>query len=90
LRDFSEKASRLHGGKRVSTDQVRKSLGQYAARELARGDFSLKQHLAQEEKLFMIEALLRCSGNVQSAAGLAGIKRTTFLAKMQRHGLARI
>lgn len=86
---FAEKASRLYGGRPVGADQVRKMLGQQVARELAKPDFNLRQHLAQEEKLFLIEALLRCKGIVSDAAQLAGINRTTMLAKLKRHGLAK-
>jgi two-component system, NtrC family, nitrogen regulation response regulator NtrX len=90
LRNFALMASRLHGGRQVSADHVCKLLGQQTERKMARVDFSLRQNLAEEEKMFLIEALLRSSGAIQDAARLAGVKRTTFLAKMKRHGLARI
>lgn len=89
LRRFAERASRLYGGRQVEADHIRKLLGQQVSRELARAGFSLKDHMAQEEKMFLIEALLKCNGVVQEAATLSGLNRTTFLAKMKRHGLAR-
>ena len=90
LREFAGKTLRLFGGRNVSADQVRKLLGGHSERQLNSKNFDLKQHLAQEEKLFLIEALLRSNGVVAAAAGLAGLQRTTFIAKMKRHGLARV
>ena len=90
LREFAGKTLRLFGGREVTADQVRRLLGGQSERQLESKSFDLKQHLAQEEKLFLIEALLRSNGVVAAAAGLAGLQRTTFIAKMKRHGLARI
>ncbi len=90
LRDFAGKTLRLFGGRSVSADQVRRLLGGQSERRLECKNFDLKQHLAQEEKLFLVESLLRSNGVIASAAGIAGLKRTTFIAKMKRHGLARI
>ena len=90
LREFSGKTLRLFGGRKVTADQVRKLLGGHSERQLNSKNFDLKTHLAQEEKLFLIEALFRSNGVVAAAAGLAGLQRTTFIAKMKRHGLARI
>jgi DNA-binding NtrC family response regulator len=89
LKSFADRASRLYGGRQMGADQLKKLLGQQAARELARSNFSLKDHIAQEEKMFIIEALMKCNGVVQDAAILAGLNRTTLLSKMKRHGLAR-
>lgn len=90
LKAFADKAGRLFGGRKVSVEQVRKLLRGDSERQLDCENFDLKQHLAQEEKRFLIEALLRSNGVVAAAAGMAGLKRTTFMAKMKRHGLARI
>lgn len=90
LQDFARKSIRLFSGHKVNAEQVRKLLSGHSERQLNCANFDLKQHLAQEEKLFMIEALLRSNGVVAAAAGLAGLQRTTFIAKMKRHGLARI
>lgn len=90
LRKFAAKTLRLFGGRNVTADHARRLLGGHSERQLTAQNFDLKQHLAQEEKLFLIEALLRSNGVVASAAGLAGLQRTTFIAKMKRHGLARI
>lgn len=90
LSDFAAKTLRLFGGRNVSVDQVRKLLHGHSGRQLNAQNFNLKQHLAEEEKRFLIEALLRSNGVVAAAAGIAGLQRTTFIAKMKRHGLARI
>ena len=90
LKEFSGKALRLFGGRNVSAEHVTRLLGGHSERQLQSQSFDLKQHLAPEEKLFLIEALLRSNGIVAAAAGLAGLQRTTFIAKMKRHGLARI
>jgi DNA-binding NtrC family response regulator len=90
LKDFAWRASRLHGGRTLSCDQVKRLLGHRAPRDMAEPGFALKQHLHQEEKLFLIEALLRSEGVVAKAARIAGINRTTFVAKLKRHGLAKV
>ena len=90
LKDFAAKSVRLFGGRNVTVEQIRKLLRGHSERQLCAGNFDLKQHLAQEEKRYLIEALLRSNGVVAAAAGLAGLQRTTFIAKMKRHGLARI
>jgi DNA-binding NtrC family response regulator len=90
LRDFAGKTIRLFGGRKVTAEQARRILGGKTEQQLNCANFDLKQHLAREEKLFLIEALLRSNGVVAAAAGLAGLQRTTFIAKMKRHGLARI
>jgi sigma-54 dependent transcriptional regulator, flagellar regulatory protein len=89
LRQIAAQASRLHGGRNMSVEQVENLLGKRASRQMSRPGFSLKQHLAREEKLFLIEALLSSEGVVQAAANRAGLKRTTFVAKMKRHGIMR-
>ena len=90
LTDFAGKASHLFGGRAVSVEQILRLLTGHRERRLDCGNFDLKQHLAQEEKLYLIEAILRSNGVVAAAASLAGLKRTTFIAKMKRYGLARI
>lgn len=90
LCEFATKTLRLFGGRTVSAQQIRRLLGGHSETQLKTKNFDLKHHLAQEEKLFLIEALLRSNGVVAAAAGLAGLQRTTFIAKMKRHGLARI
>jgi DNA-binding NtrC family response regulator len=89
LHQFAAKASRLHGGRKIPVEQVESLLGKRASRQLRNPHFNLKEHLAQEEKLFLIEALLHSEGVVQAAAQRAGLKRTTFLAKMKRYGIMR-
>lgn len=90
LRDFAVRTIRLFGGREVSAEQVRKLLRGHSERRLDAGNFDLKQHLAEEEKRYLIEALVRGNGVIAAAASLAGLQRTTFIAKMKRHRLARI
>lgn len=90
LSDFSAKCVRLFGGRDVSVEQIKQLLGLAGSRRLDCDNFNLKQHLLQEEKLYLVEALLRSNGVVDGAAEIAGLTRVTLLAKMRRHGLARI
>jgi DNA-binding NtrC family response regulator len=90
LKEFSEKMSRQYGGRSVSSEEILRALGGNSNGFGRMPSSNLRQHLAEEEKLFLIEALLRSRGVVQQAATLSGLKRTTFLAKMKRHGLARL
>lgn len=53
------------------------------------GGFSLKAHLADEELRYLQSALEQAKGIVQHAADITGMKRTTFLEKMRRHGMER-
>lgn len=90
LSAFAAKAARLYGGKAISADNVNQLLEGRRADARIVSNFDLKQHLVQEEKRYLIEALLQCNGVVAAAAAQSGLKRTTFLAKMKRYGLARI
>ena len=90
LETLAHRLQHLFGGRMVSPEQLRNFLDGRDEKWLESERFDLKQHLAQEERRFLVEALLRSDGVVASAATLAGLKRTTFLAKMKRHGLARI
>ena len=51
--------------------------------------FSLQNHLQQEERRLMIEALIECGGVIAKAARLVDVQRTTFVEKMRRHGISR-
>jgi DNA-binding NtrC family response regulator len=90
LRRLAERLSRDFGGRTVDADNVRSLLRGGSPAKAPPRSFNLKDHLAEEEKLYLIEALLRSHGVVQQAATLSGLKRTTFLAKMKKHGLARM
>lgn len=90
LESMARQLQHLFGGHAVSTSKLTHLLDGRSEKWLDCSNFDLKQHLAQEERRFMVEALLRSGGVVAGAASLAGLKRTTFLAKMKRHGLARI
>ena len=90
LTEFAAKSARLFGGKHMAATQVKHLLEGQTNAQLTECDFDLKQHLAEEEKRFLVEALLRCNGVVAAAAARSGLKRTTFIAKMKRYGLVRI
>jgi sigma-54 dependent transcriptional regulator, flagellar regulatory protein len=49
--------------------------------------FNLKAYLDDEEMRYIQTALTQSKGIVQHAADLSGIKRTTFIEKMKRHGI---
>jgi DNA-binding NtrC family response regulator len=51
--------------------------------------FNLKSHLEAEELQFLTTALRQTNGVVQHAANLSGLKRTTFIEKMRKHGIER-
>ncbi len=51
--------------------------------------FNLKAYLDDEEMRFIESALVQAEGVVQHAADLSGLKRTTFIEKMKRHGISR-
>ena len=51
--------------------------------------FSLQEHLQEEERRLMIEALVECGGVIAKAARLVDVQRTTFVEKMRRHGITR-
>lgn len=51
--------------------------------------FNLKAYLDDEELRFIQSALQQAGGVVQHAADLSGLKRTTFIEKMKRHGIDR-
>ncbi len=90
LTRIARKMQGLYGGRIVTAAQLAIMLDGRDEARLDCSNFSLKQHLAQEERRFLVEALLSSNGVIARAADLAGLKRTTFLAKMKRHGLARI
>ncbi len=100
LSNFSNRILRIHGGKKVNAEQARMvlqmerrtaSIASNSEQSVAlqKPDFNLKEHLAQEERLFLAEALARSGGVVQRAADMSGVKRTTFIEKMKRYGLSK-
>jgi DNA-binding NtrC family response regulator len=89
MKKFADKAIRLHSGQQMTTEQIADLLVNRSKRTLQVPPFNLKQHLEQEEKQFLIEALALSKGAVQIAATRAGLNRTTFLAKMKRYGITR-
>lgn len=89
LTAFSVKAKQMYGGTAMTASHIRRLLDGKTVSAAKPMPFNLKQHLAQEEKRFLAAALMQCNGIVAAAAARSGLKRTTFLAKMKRYGLAR-
>jgi DNA-binding NtrC family response regulator len=89
LSAFSAKAKHIYGGVPMTATHIRRLLDGKTVAAAKPMPFNLKQHLAQEEKRFLAAALMQCNGIVAAAAARSGLKRTTFLAKMKRYGLAR-
>lgn len=53
--------------------------------QLQRGDFSLNQHLHEQEGRYISAALELASGNISEAARLLGINRTTLHSRIDAH-----
>jgi two-component system, NtrC family, nitrogen regulation response regulator GlnG len=85
---FAEKLLHLDGLGSLSGELVTSLLKSGTDEPVSRPHINLKQHLAEEEKLFLTGALLRSQGIVPKAAEIAGLKQTTFVAKMRKYGLA--
>lgn len=90
LSAFAAQAAQLYGGQAMTKEQIQHLLTGKTPPFVHQLPFDLKQHLAEEEKRYLVEALLQCNGVIAAAAARSGLKRTTFLAKMKRYGLARI
>ncbi len=52
-------------------------------------NFNLKTHLRDEEARHVQSALIQANGIIQHAADMTGMKRTTFVEKMRKHGIER-
>jgi sigma-54 dependent transcriptional regulator, flagellar regulatory protein len=52
-------------------------------------DFNLKTYLCEEEARHVQSALEQANGVIQHAADMTGMKRTTFVEKMRKHGIER-
>jgi two-component system nitrogen regulation response regulator GlnG len=52
---------------------------------LQQGDFSLDQHLRDQEGQYISAALELAAGNISEAAKLLGINRTTLHSRMGAH-----
>lgn len=89
LQSFAHNMSSKFGGIGVGHEEVQQIFQSAKGQSHPKIQFNLRDHLAEEEKLYLIGALLQSRGVVQQAADLSGLKRTTFLAKVRRHGLTR-
>jgi DNA-binding NtrC family response regulator len=52
-------------------------------------NFNLKTYLRDEEARYVQSALAQANGIIQHAADMMGMKRTTFVEKMRKHGIER-
>jgi sigma-54 dependent transcriptional regulator, flagellar regulatory protein len=102
LRNVVTRTAALHPGKKIGAARMQTLLAMGHPHRIALPDidtdndkvmlqpgFDLKVYLDEEEERFLRSALLKAQGVVQLAADLAGIKRTTFVEKMRRHGIKR-
>ena len=103
MRDIVGRMAKRHARQRVSARQLPPAmqirdinpkgfdaLKQVSATIIIAPGFDLQHHLAEEEAKYIVAALDHSGGVIQRAANATGIKRTTFLAKMKKHGIERI
>ncbi|MEE9432923.1 MAG: sigma 54-interacting transcriptional regulator [Sphingorhabdus sp.] len=102
MQELVTRIARHHAGQRVSARHLaailrgrgvrpkgfEANVTQRDAKMLEPG-FDLQNYLAEEEAKYIGIALAKAGGIVQQAADMTGIKRTTFLAKMKKHGIER-
>ena len=69
--------------------EIPASIGETAMKARFIDGFSLQEHLQEEERRLMVEALVECGGVIAKAARLVDVQRTTFVEKMRRHGISR-
>jgi DNA-binding NtrC family response regulator len=87
LRQFANKAARLYHGQAITALQVADLIGRSAYRATPNQPLSLKQHLAHEERLYLVDAWRRSQSTLQVAAKQAGVTPATFMVKMRRYGI---
>ena len=100
LRNIVIRLSTKYPGKTVSTIQLQdefdpleiSAVTQNAAssesikQQLQLGNFSLDQHLREQEGHYIAAALELAAGNISEAAKLLGLNRTTLHSRMSAHG----
>ncbi len=100
MRDIVQRLSREFAGRQVSAEQLSRKMKARRSTiipekqsdkrkhtsEIKPG-FNLRQHLSQVEVGHIKQALHQADGVVQRAARIIGVKRTTLLAKMKKHGI---
>ncbi len=102
LRNLVARASLFHPGQNIGSRRMRALLAMghtthpVAAPETRKDmpspfgpHFNLKSYLNGEEARYIHSALEQANGIVQHAAEMTGMKRTTFLEKMRKHGIKR-
>ncbi len=102
LRAIINRTASLHPGKKIGAARIQMLLTMghphrimppaehaLSGRPMLAPGFDLKIYLDEEEERFLRSALQKADGIVQAAAELSGIKRTTFVEKMRRHGIKR-
>jgi sigma-54 dependent transcriptional regulator, flagellar regulatory protein len=102
LRQVIARGAVFHAGQHVDVYQMRAliAMGQPHRRATKQKDdpvntlqpqhFDLQSHLRNEEARFIQYALDASKGVVKHAAELSGMRRTTFVEKMRRHGITGI
>jgi DNA-binding NtrC family response regulator len=98
LRNIVIRLATKHAGKTVTQAQLQEEFDplEMAApapgsspdsikQQLRQGNFSLNQHLHEQEELCIDAALELASGNISEAAKLLGINRTTLHSRMSGH-----
>jgi sigma-54 dependent transcriptional regulator, flagellar regulatory protein len=102
LRNVISRTALLHPGKKIGAARMHMLLAMGHPHRITVPDtvkmeneahlqpgFDLKVYLDEEEERYLRTALHKARGIVKTAADLAGIKRTTFVEKMRRHGIKR-
>ncbi len=99
LRSVVARTGLFHPGARVGEKTIAKMLAMgrpvrhagirhgRIAQNTAQPGFNLKSYLEIEEQRFLATALEQTNGNITDAAALAGMKRSTFIDRMQQYGL---
>jgi sigma-54 dependent transcriptional regulator, flagellar regulatory protein len=102
LRSLVARACLFHPGQNIGSHRMRSLLAMghnarsVAAKEVSQDtpspigpNFNLKSYLNSEEERYIHSALEQANGVIQHAAYMTGMKRTTFLEKMRKHGIER-
>jgi sigma-54 specific flagellar transcriptional regulator A len=100
LRALIHRAVGLHPGQRIGEASVKMMLAMGRPHRMSlpgaepcegqiklQPGFNIKAFLDEEERHFLHSALLKTDGNVQAAADLTGVTLSTFVKRMQKHGL---
>ncbi len=102
LHNFIARACLFHPGQNIGSQRIRSllAIGQSkysSGTDIAKTTlphnfglhFNLKSYLRDEEARYVQSALEQANGIIQHAAEMTGMKRTTFVEKMRKHGIER-